>query len=272
MDAVSEALAVQVGQRGDPLDRAVTVRDLSDGGVAQVRSSGNQASVVAPPVPDDELTNLSPPPAAVFISYSNTANGLFLRWVESPDRVIRGVSICRAGPFTETPSESPSFSDASPVGFSSGVSYTDSSLAPGMIYYYWLVSVSMAGVAGPPHNIEGLRVTGESSAGQILDDINAQGVTQRFNVYTFAIGKEGVDSLVFAVDAENNRVVLNGNLIASGSLSGDSLAAKTVTAKEIFADDGFFEDIGVQSIFNLGGTENNYTMKIDLVQGFIHIK
>ena len=39
LDAIKEALEVRLGRRGDPLDRAVTLRELSDSGIVKVRNS-----------------------------------------------------------------------------------------------------------------------------------------------------------------------------------------------------------------------------------------
>lgn len=349
MEAMAEAVTVRAGQRGDPLDRAVTARELGDAGVADIQSVGRHVSVIGKPAGDTELQNLNPPPPVIGVVFSTTPSGVLFRWAMSPNRVIRGVSIYRAGPYSTKPALRPSFSDASPIGFSSGESYSEATLAPRMYYYFWLVSVSFAGVAGVPHDLQGLEIVGESSAEQILSEIEdkitdmhldqslstpisripglessidtiqtsvgghtasiqqlqqtsvtlgddltsiraeytmkldvdgyVSGYSQMndgstsaflFRTDTFAIGAPGQTSLTFAV--EYGRVVLHGDLIASGTIRGSSIKAKSITAKEITGGSGFFSDIGVDVIYNTGGSETDYRMKIDLANGFIHIK
>ncbi len=38
LDSIKEALEVRLGRRGDPLDRAVTLRELSDANIVKVRN------------------------------------------------------------------------------------------------------------------------------------------------------------------------------------------------------------------------------------------
>lgn len=57
-------------------------------------------------------------------------------------------------------------------------------------------------------------------------------------------------------------VKINGNIIADG----------TVRARAIAADEGFFEEIQVDRIYNHGGNSGNYKMMIDFQNGAIHIR
>jgi len=57
-------------------------------------------------------------------------------------------------------------------------------------------------------------------------------------------------------------VKINGNIIADG----------TVSARAIAADEGFFEEIQVDRIYNHGGNSGNYKMMIDFQNGAIHIR
>jgi hypothetical protein len=57
-------------------------------------------------------------------------------------------------------------------------------------------------------------------------------------------------------------VKINGNIIADG----------TVGAKAIVADEGFFDDLNVNRIYNHGGSSGNYKMMIDFQNGAIHIR
>ena len=65
---------------------------------------------------------------------------------------------------------------------------------------------------------------------------------------------------------------LSGAALEPGTVTYEKLAAGAVTADKINAGTAFINDLGVEVIYNLGGDEANYTMKIDLVNGYLHIK
>lgn len=57
-------------------------------------------------------------------------------------------------------------------------------------------------------------------------------------------------------------VKINGNIIADG----------TIAARAIVADEGFFDDLNVNRIYNHGGSAGDYKMMIDFENGAIHIR
>lgn len=67
--------------------------------------------------------------------------------------------------------------------------------------------------------------------------------------------------VVNAVNA-GNTTTINGGRITTGSITANQIATNTITGDMIYG--------GV--IYNLGGTSSNYTMKIDLINGEIHIR
>lgn len=71
-----------------------------------------------------------------------------------------------------------------------------------------------------------------------------------------------VDTYMWNGSGWETAVKIHGNLIADG----------TVGARAIVADEAFFEDIQVNTIYNHGGTGSNYKFKIDLVNGSFHIR
>jgi len=70
------------------------------------------------------------------------------------------------------------------------------------------------------------------------------------------------DTKMWNGSAWESAVKINGNIIADG----------TIGAKAIVADEGFFEDISVNRIYNHGGSSGNYKMMIDFQNGAIHIR
>lgn len=57
-------------------------------------------------------------------------------------------------------------------------------------------------------------------------------------------------------------LVIHGNMIADG----------TIAARKIVANNAVFSSAGIDVIYNTGGNSSNYTMKIDLANGEIHIR
>ena len=62
-------------------------------------------------------------------------------------------------------------------------------------------------------------------------------------------------------------LMVHGDMIATGSIRGDKM----------IADAAFFQKAGINTIYNhaaaiSGNPESVYTMKIDLANGFIHIR
>lgn len=73
----------------------------------------------------------------------------------------------------------------------------------------------------------------------------------------------GVSSGEVVNDINNgNTTTINGGRITTGSIAADKLVANSITGNMIYG--------GV--IYNVGGSASNYTMKIDLANGEIHIK
>ena len=80
LNSVKEALEVRLGRRGDPLEQAVTKRDLIDAGVAKLRS--NKSDDLAPVVVDPEGSRVTPPSVVGFTALG-VFGGVTLTW-ENP--------------------------------------------------------------------------------------------------------------------------------------------------------------------------------------------
>ncbi|MET4817650.1 hypothetical protein, partial [Endozoicomonas lisbonensis] len=60
--------------------------------------------------------------------------------------------------------------------------------------------------------------------------------------------------------------------IAVDAIAAEHISTKAITAEKIDAGEAFINDLGVEVIFNKGGSPDDYTMKIDLNNGYLHIK
>lgn len=77
--------------------------------------------------------------------------------------------------------------------------------------------------------------------------------------------------VVNAVNA-GNTTTINGGRITTGSITANQIAANTITASQIAANTITGDMIYGGVIYNLGGGPGTYTMKIDLINGEIHVK
>ena len=82
LDSIKEALEIRLGQRGDPLDRAVTLRELSDNGIVQVKNKkvGVSGGISQPPGTGGSLT---PPPAPTTLEASAAFTSITLSWTKA---------------------------------------------------------------------------------------------------------------------------------------------------------------------------------------------
>jgi uncharacterized coiled-coil protein SlyX len=141
LEAVSEALEVRLGRRGDPRDRAITLRELINSGLAEeLRNrpyNPNRPNDLDFLNPDADL---SVPPRPTNFTATGGYSLIQLYW-DYP----------RYGNHSQTEiwrHDSDSIGDAQLVGVSPGLAYVDA-VGEGQSYYYWIRHVSTSGVPGP---------------------------------------------------------------------------------------------------------------------------
>mgnify|MGYP003109015818 CR=1 FL=1 len=160
LEAIKEALEVRLGQRGDPLDRAVTVRELVDAGLAkQAPTITSGASDFIPGDDDKEPGDLSIPPAPSGL----TANGAFTSIVLKWDNPSYGNHA-----FTEIwRSKANALGGAELVSTAGGQIYTEE-VGYNQSYFYWVRFVSAANIPGPWNDTEGTSATTSVDVGAVL--------------------------------------------------------------------------------------------------------
>jgi hypothetical protein len=153
LESIKEALEVRLGRRGDPKDRAVTLRELIDSGLAtdlaKAPYNPNIAGATGFGPATDEVGDVTVPPAPT----SLTATGLFtdalLSWNQSTNAPPYG----NHG-FTEIwRSQSEDLSSAVLVGTTNAFIYTDKGLEYDRTYYYWVRFISTTNTPGPWSNM-----------------------------------------------------------------------------------------------------------------------
>lgn len=178
---VVEALLPLVGQNQDKLERAVTFKDLEDGGFTVGFTAGGTPIIDSGVGGEDEQPNLRVPPPIANLQFSATTNTILMFWDAPAYSNHSFVEIWRA-PATKNDETQPQNPDGSypqiPTGLADAY-YLNSSLSiayadrvfPGESWRYWLRNVSDTGVKGPWQNDDGTVVSSVDDPRYILDQI-----------------------------------------------------------------------------------------------------
>ena len=158
---LSEAVEIRLGRKGDTRDRAITLRELIDSGLALELANNpfdpNNPSGDFDPNPEPGGDADTPTPPTNF-----QATGAFsivgLFW-DYPNNQYRGHSFTEL--FRSTQNNLTLALDAGPIGVSPGIAYTDflTSVTTNTTYYYWARHVNVRNVRGPFHGTSGVAVT-----------------------------------------------------------------------------------------------------------------
>jgi len=152
LESMKEALEVRLGRRGDPKDRAVTLRELIDSGLAtdlaQEPYNPNTGATGFAPVrerPGDVVV----PPAPTSLTASGLFTDVLLSWNQSTNTAPYGNHA-----FTEIwRSQAEDLSSAVLVGTTNAFIYTDKGIEYDSTYYYWVRFVSTSNIPGPWSNM-----------------------------------------------------------------------------------------------------------------------
>ena len=179
LESLTEALEIRLGRRGDPRDRAITLRELINSGLAEELRN----KPYNPNKPNDldfldPDADLSVPPRPTNFTADGGYSLIQLYW-DYPRYGNHSVTeIWRH--------DSDVIGDAQLVGVASGLAYVDA-VGEGADYYYWIRHVSTSGVAGPFNDSAGTRaqtaldvvllldtLTGAITEGQLFADLSAR--------------------------------------------------------------------------------------------------
>jgi len=204
--ALKEALEVRLGRRGDKLDRAITIRDLYENGVINLRGMptltvGGGNFIQPAPIWDDT----SQPPAPTNVSANGAFVGIVVAW-DRPNRRDLTAEIYRNTVDDRATSVL--------TGTSAGHIYSDL-VGHGQTYYYWVRYVSEAGVTGPYNGTAGTVGVTNIAISDIVDDLSD------------AIGQTHLST---ALSTEIDAIAINGNSITAevsdriAAISGEAAA------------------------------------------------
>ena len=163
LEALAEAVEIRLGRRGDPKDRAVTLRELIDSGLAKDLKArpfdpNNWGSSNIGFSDASGLSNPATPPAIIGLSVAGAYSVINLSWGASYYGNHSQVEI-----WSHT---SDTLGDATLLGITTGFTYSDP-VGSGVTRYYWVRNVSTAGVYGPFNS-------GSGTAGTTATDVAHQ--------------------------------------------------------------------------------------------------
>lgn len=158
---LSEAVEIRLGRKGDTRDRAITLRELIDSGLALDLAQNpfdpnNPGNDFDPnPVPGGDADT---PTAPTNFQASGAFSIVGLFW-DYPNNQYRGHSFTEL--FRSTQNNLTLALAAGPIGVSPGIAYTDflTSVTTNTTYYYWARHVNVRDVRGPFHGTSGVAVT-----------------------------------------------------------------------------------------------------------------
>ena len=153
LESIKEALEVRLGRRGDPKDRAVTLRELIDSGLAtdlaKAPYNPNIAGATGFGPATDEVGDVVVPPAPTSLTATGLFTEILLAWNQSTN-----TAPYRNHGFTEIwRSQNEDLSSAVLVGTTNAFIYTDKGLEYDSTYYYWVRFISTTNTPGVYSNM-----------------------------------------------------------------------------------------------------------------------
>jgi len=167
-ETIKNNLDVLCGYTGDPLDRALTARDLLDSGIVKLAAgsstfSGGSSGLA----PTTTATTYATPPAPTSLSASGAFQNILLTW---------NLEIYTGHAYTEVfRYTSDSVADATLAGQVSGFNgiFSDA-VGGGKTYFYWVRAVNQNGVAGPFNSSTGTQGQTQTDVAVLLDILTDQ--------------------------------------------------------------------------------------------------
>lgn len=249
--AIKEALEVRLGQRGDPLEEAVTKRDLVESGLASLRRNGALGQPGEPGGAGD--LGVMPPIPSAFTAVG-VFNGVLLSW-DLPQGLYEGHGHTEIWRSDKPTPESRAF-----VGTAVGGMHFDPIATPDEgEFYYWIRFVSANGRVGPfsgmvkalkPADLEELL---KRLSGQIDESALSTALSERI-------------ALIDASDATPGSVAARIKTESIERVQGDQALAMSVSTLQTVVK-GNTASISQQAL-TLNGLSAQYTLRLD-VNGYV---
>jgi len=141
LTSLGEALEIRLGRKGDPRDRAVTLRELTDGGLSGVNLRVGTVTTTGPQ--DDPTADFPVTPVGFVVT--GGFSYIFLRW-NWPGQSYSGHSLTEI--WRNTVDDRTEAGGNQRIGISPGTTFIDR-VGSDASFYYWIRHVNVNGVEGP---------------------------------------------------------------------------------------------------------------------------
>lgn len=236
--AVKEALDVRLGRRGDPLDRAATVRELYEGGIVTVngRSGPRAGSTLA-------LAGAEPVVYALPVGVSGlTATGalthVLLQWALPTYTGHSHIEVWR--------SDANDLGTAEFIGTSGSAMYSDP-VEQETVFYYWVRAVNVGGVPGPFNATAGTSAAAAISPAFMLSSINSvlsdpqSGALFQTVADNFAVVDSGTGKLILGTF--NGVAIIDGAFITNLTVKNEQV--ENLSVDKLIGDTGAFVEANI---------------------------
>jgi hypothetical protein len=228
-NSIKEALEVRLGRRGDPKDRAVTLRELIDSGMAKElldnpfdpnAGTGVTDFVSSSTYVDgklDDTNNLTAPPTPTGLSASAGTTKIVLSWNFTQISNLAHTEVWR--------SSDSSLGNAVRHDTTEAFVWVDS-VDPGDQFYYWIRHVTTAGIFSP-----------------FAGSVNATGVL----IAGTKIAADAITTTKIADDAITTPKILT-NAVTADSIASNTITAANIASNTLTSASGIFGAISAADI------------------------
>lgn len=233
---LTENMQILTGQKGDRLDKALTLREAAAIGMINLRRNGS--GVVVPELPPDKPTDpewsgVQTPTAPVNVTADGAFHTITLTWDAPSYKGHAFAEIWR--------SSKDNVSTAVRVGTTLANVYSDS-VGKGFKAFYWVRFVNKNSMEGPYHSKGGLYAETSRDIQDIIDELDGQIKLSHFDAWlkqdyegvkeTAASLESGVGSM-WAVKASAGEIKAGIGLVAKS----DGTSQVFIAASQVFAYD-----------------------------------
>lgn len=264
--ALGEALEIRLGRKGDPQDRAVTVRELSDGTLARTAISAGSVTTSSDSGTSSggSTITIQTPTAPTGLQVTAGFSNISLRWNwPTSSNQYSGHSFTEVWRHT-----SDVLSSATLTGSSAGSTFTDY-VGGGQTYYYWIRHVNTNNVSGPYNASAGTAATTVADT-PYLTSLLASAITsselatslstpiakipslETFTGYSASYSGNSLLTRMGAVETTANNAATSAQLTSESNTraTADSANASDITALQatVFEADGTTPKISAAAV------------------------
>ncbi|OEF57972.1 phage tail tip fiber protein [Enterovibrio norvegicus] len=237
--ALQENVEKLTGQRGNGLDRAVTLRDLQTLGLASLTRSSNGA-ILPKPVPQTETGDaaVQRPGAPTNFSGVGGFGAILLEW-RLPS--YNGHAHTEVWRHTEDV-----LSAATMIATTPATVFGDI-VKPGASYYYWIRHINVNDIEGPYNAEAGTQVSTSENIGDVIDDIGEQMAESQLIQHL----QEDIDGAAERFEDMWGTKVQAGDIQAGIGLlaTSEGVSQVAVSASQFFVFDPNVDSPNIQPLF-----------------------